>query len=108
MNRASAAATVTGNAPAGRCSERVAPLRRRRIAYFINMFPNLIETMIYREVGALRALDTDVFTFSIRRPDLSQVSAEARHFFEGTTYILPVGPLRLIGTHLRALLGHPV
>jgi glycosyltransferase involved in cell wall biosynthesis len=83
-------------------------LRRRRIAYFINMFPNLIETMIYREVGALRALDTDVFTFSIRRPDPSQVSAEARHFFEGTTYILPVGPLRLIGTHLRALLGHPV
>src|SRR5262249_10118044 len=32
----------------------------------------------------------------------------ALRFFEGTTYILPVGPLRLIMAHLRALLGHPI
>ncbi len=82
--------------------------RPRRIAYFVNLFPNLIETMIYREVGALRALGTEVCTFSIRRPDPSEVSAEAHRFFEGTTYILPVHPLRFLARHLSALLRHPV
>jgi glycosyltransferase involved in cell wall biosynthesis len=36
------------------------------------------------------------------------VSAEAHRFFEGTHYILPVGPLRLLAAHAGALVRHPI
>jgi glycosyltransferase involved in cell wall biosynthesis len=108
MKGATALATLAGDVRPARYTGGGAAPRRRRIAYFVNLFPNLIETMIYREVGALRALGTQVFTFSIRRPDRSEVSAEAHRFFEGTTYILPVGLLRLLLRHLGALLRNPV
>jgi glycosyltransferase involved in cell wall biosynthesis len=108
MKGAAAPATLAGDATSERRLGAVTAPHRRRIAYFVNLFPNLIETMIYREVGALRALGTEVVTFSIRRPDPAEVSAEAHHFFEGTRYIVPVGPLRLLTTHLGALLRNPI
>src|SRR5262245_55323073 len=82
--------------------------RPKRLAYFINCFPNFIETMIYREVGALRALGNEVCIFSIRRPDPANIPAEAQSFCDDTFYILPMGPLRLLNTHIRAFTRSPV
>lgn len=77
-----------------------------RLAYFINCFPNLIETMIYQEVAALQARGNTVFTFSIRRPPASDVPPDARPLRDQTEYILPVNPVRLIVAHLRALVRY--
>lgn len=84
----------------------VAP--RRRVAYFINFFPNLIETMIYREVEALRGSGYEVHTYSIRRPPNSLIPADARVMAARTTYLLPVSPGRLLVRHLRALTRSPI
>ena len=79
-----------------------------RRAYIINQFPSFIETMIYREVGALRALGENIATFSIRRPRLSDVPHEALRFVDDTYYILPIGTVRFIRAHLAALVRYPV
>lgn len=79
-----------------------------RLAYFINCFPNLIETMIYREVEALRGLGYHIQTFSIRRPEDALIPADARALAASTYYILPVSIPRLIACHLRALARHPM
>jgi glycosyltransferase involved in cell wall biosynthesis len=79
-----------------------------RLAYFINLFPNLIETMIYREVESLRATGYTASIFSIRRPDDSLIPPEAEHLVAGTYYILPVSPWRLVASHLGALLRYPL
>jgi glycosyltransferase involved in cell wall biosynthesis len=78
------------------------------VAYFINYFPNLIETMIYREVEALRGLGYEVHTFSIRRPDDALIPADAHALAASTLYILPLAIPRLIVRHLRALARHPL
>lgn len=89
-----------------------APLPTRRnaqhLAYFINQFPCLTETFIYREVAALRAFGNTMTTFSIRRPQPSEVSAEAQGFFDDTLYILPIGVFHLLSAHLKALVRYPV
>src|SRR5262249_49570799 len=78
----------------------------RRIVYFVNSFPNLIEAMIYREVLALRSLGNDVVTVSIRRPDRSVVPEEARALRDLTVYILPVSALRLLAAHASAIVRY--
>ncbi len=92
--------------------EEAAPLaagaRRPRLAYFVNLFPNLIETMIYREVGALRAMGWEIVTFSVRRPPRAEVSREAWPFFEGTHYILPMSAWRMAARHLAAMTRRPL
>jgi colanic acid/amylovoran biosynthesis glycosyltransferase len=80
---------------------------RPRILYFINVFPNLIETMIYREVDALRRCGYDLRTFSIRRPDDGDVPPEAIHHLSTTRYILPLSVLHLIRRHLLAIRRWP-
>jgi glycosyltransferase involved in cell wall biosynthesis len=80
-----------------------ATAHRKRLAYVINRFPTFTEAMIYREVGALRALGFEITTFSMRRPEAHEVPAEAHPFRDSTVYILPVPVLRLIASHLRAL-----
>src|SRR5262249_9001443 len=79
----------------------------RRVAYFVNRFPNTIEAMIYREVNALRAGGTDVVIFSIRRPSLDEVPVEARAFVDETRYILPIRLGRLLWTHALAIAHGP-
>jgi colanic acid/amylovoran biosynthesis glycosyltransferase len=74
--------------------------------YVINYFPNFIETMIYREVEAVRGRGYRVYTFSIRRPPDALIPADARTLAEATRYILPVSPLRLLVRHLRAIRRH--
>lgn len=79
-----------------------------RVAYFINCFPNLIETMIYREVEALRGLGYEIHTFSIRRPDRALIPADAQGLAAITSYILPVAIPRLIARQLRAIRRYPL
>lgn len=98
---------VTGDHPAVRVVDR-APGRPLRLAYVVNCFPNFIETMIYREVIALRAQGHDIYTISIRRPPAADVPPEAESLARETIYILPVGGVRLLAAHLRALLRRPV
>jgi glycosyltransferase involved in cell wall biosynthesis len=73
----------------------------------MNLFPNLTETFIYREVDSVRACGVDILTYSMRAPRVDEVSAEARKYFADTHYILPV-PVRLFVTsHLAAFLQDP-
>lgn len=83
--------------------ESAPPRRTARLVYFINLFPNLIETMIYREVEGLQRLGYDAHIFSIRRPSDAIVPLEARHLAQRTTYILPLRLGRLLSRHLSAL-----
>jgi glycosyltransferase involved in cell wall biosynthesis len=82
--------------------------QRRRIAYFINLFPNRIETMIYREVQALEALGYQVVPFSIRAPAPALVPADARPLADRTRYLLPISAPRLVWRHMEALWRHGV
>ena len=79
-----------------------------RLAYFVNLFPNLIETMIYREVGALRSMGYEIVTFSLRRPVRQQVSPEAWQYMEATHYILPMSPRHFVRAHVRAMMRWPL
>jgi colanic acid/amylovoran biosynthesis glycosyltransferase len=87
--------------------DRWGSLRPRRIAYFVNRFPNTIEAMIYREVNALRAGGTDVVIFSIRRPDWHEVPVEAHGLVAETRYILPIPAGRLLRTHVATFARRP-
>jgi len=79
-----------------------------RIAYFINCFPNVIETMIYREVEALRQVGYQIVTFSIRRPPDGLVPGDALSVAARTTYLLPIPISRMLLRHLGALVRFPL
>jgi len=82
--------------------------RRPRLAYVVNLFPNLIETMIFREVEELRALGFEIHTFSLREPDSALVPPEARRLAGTTSYILPMPFWRLALRQLSAMLRRPI
>jgi len=84
------------------------PRERKRLAYFINCFPNFIEAMIYREVMALRGRGYELITFSIRRPREANVPTEAAPLVDSTIYILPVRPWAFVWAHVRALACSPL
>jgi len=77
------------------------------IAYIVQQYPNLTNTFIYREVLALRTRGIPVQTFSIWRPHLDELSAEARQLVEETFYIFPLHSLRFIEAHVHYLLTRP-
>jgi hypothetical protein len=79
-----------------------------KLAYFSNFFPSLTETFIYREVIELRRRGIEVLTYSLRRPERSTISGEAEALYAATFYLLPVRLSRLVGSHLRFLLGSPL
>ena len=83
------------------------PDKGKRIAYFMNVFPYLSETFIYREINALRSRGSDLLTVSIRRPESQDVSEEARAFLQDTYYILPIPIGDLLLTHFRVFWRHP-
>jgi glycosyltransferase involved in cell wall biosynthesis len=87
---------------------RAAGTRRPRLAYVVNLFPNLIETMIFREVEALRGLGFEIHTFSLRRPDVALVPPEARGLADTTYYLLPMSLRRLVLRQFTAMLRRPV
>lgn len=78
-----------------------------RVAYFMNLFPNLTETFVYREVDSVRAQGIEVVVFAIRRPNPEEVSREARHHFRDTRYVLPLSLGDLIREHARCFAARP-
>jgi len=94
---------VGSEAPAD-CGRRVPS--GKRLAYIVNRFPTFIETMIYREVSALRACGETISIFSIRKPPPAEIPAEAAHFVAEAVYILPVRAMKLVASHLRAAARH--
>lgn len=79
-----------------------------RLAYLANLFPNLIETMIFREVEGLRARGLEIHTVSLRRPEARLVPPEAEALAIATYYLLPMPLWRLLLRQLAAMLRRPV
>lgn len=80
-----------------------------RITYLVSRYPAISHTFIMREIEALRRLGLEVDTVTIRRPDAGELlTPRDREASRQTFAILPVGPMRLIGTHLAMLATHPL
>lgn len=82
--------------------------KKARLGYLVNLFPTFIETMIYREVGALRSMGYDIVPFSVRRPRPDDVPPEASHFIADTHYIFPMPMWRVLGAHAFAIRRRPL
>ena len=79
------------------------------VAYITSRYPYVSHTFILREIQALRALGTDICTFSVRRPDDREVLTELEKRERAqTSYILPAGPLKLLTVHTRWFFQHPL
>jgi colanic acid/amylovoran biosynthesis glycosyltransferase len=75
-----------------------APLR---VSYICSLYPAVSHTFVQREVDELRRRGVEVATFSIHRAgDEHLLSGADRDAFDSTHALLPVGPLRLLATHL--------
>jgi len=82
-----------------------------KIAYLTGEYPRATDTFIQREVAGLRDLGLQVETCSIRRTGVDHlVGAEQIAEAKNTFYILAQAkrPLRLIVTHIEALIRNPV
>lgn len=78
------------------------------IAYLCNRYPYISHTFVLREVEALRALDVDITTFSVRRTSSEYVLSDADRQAATTTYaILPVRATHLLGAACRAIVTRP-
>jgi colanic acid/amylovoran biosynthesis glycosyltransferase len=73
------------------------------IAYLNQVFPDLTQTFVYREVLALRAREIPVRTFSVWRPDPDNLSTETTPLRDETFYIFPLSWFSLIRAHLKYL-----
>lgn len=78
------------------------------IAYITQLFPSLSMTFVYREVEALREKGCQIVTFSIWKPKRDQLSAEAQHLMDSTTYVFPLNWPRFLITHLRYMITRPL
>jgi hypothetical protein len=79
-----------------------------RVGYLADQYPATSHTFILREVLALRALGIDIATFSTRRAGEEHIlSADDERAFASTFAVLPIAPLALAASHLRALLTAP-
>src|SRR5271154_4451820 len=80
-----------------------------RIGYFTNTYPRATDTFIQREIQGLRQRGLDVRTFSVRQTGTAHdVGPEIIEEKRNTYYVLPVGPLRLVGANLFAFGRAPV
>jgi len=71
------------------------------IAYLNQVFPDLTQTFVYREVLALRAREIPVRTFSVWQPDPAHLSAETIPLRDETFYIFPLSWFSMIIAHLK-------
>ena len=71
------------------------------IAYLNQVFPDLTQTFVYREVLALRAMEIPVRTFSVWRPDNVNLDAETIPLRDETFYVFPLPWFSLILAHLK-------
>jgi colanic acid/amylovoran biosynthesis glycosyltransferase len=82
---------------------------RGSIACVVSRYPAVSHAFIVREVQALRRHGLDVHTFTIRRPRPDELLSAADREEHGRTFaVLPPRPLRLLGSHLRGLMSHPL
>ena len=80
-----------------------------RIGYLVSLYPAPSHTFIRREITALRTQGLSLETFSVRTPsEAERVSADDRHAFEETFYLLPMPPARLLRSHAEALASNPL
>ena len=79
----------------------------KRIGYFSQVFPNLSETFVYREIMALRAKGIDVQTFSTWKPKPGEISEEAKSLVDDTYYVFPLSWLRLLLCHIAIFASRP-
>lgn len=69
------------------------------IAYITNFFPSLSETFIYNEVSGLQARGLSIKTYSIRKPEIANLSKESYDLFYSTKYLLPIDVMKFIRAH---------
>jgi glycosyltransferase involved in cell wall biosynthesis len=81
--------------------------RRLRLVYIIGTYPSLTTTFIDREVLLLNEMDAGPDIISVRRPEPSQ-SPRGQQALPRITYLLPCGLWRLIASHARFAVLHPV
>lgn len=80
-----------------------------RIAYLVSAYPAVSHTFIRREIEAMRRRGAEVFTFSVRRTDPSELHFESDiREAEQTRAILPTDPFTLIRDHAWAILRRPI
>ena len=78
------------------------------IAYITGIYARASDSFVRGEVRELRALGHTVHTFSIRRPDASElVTAAIREEHDRTEYVLAAGGRRLLASALRVAIGRP-
>jgi colanic acid/amylovoran biosynthesis glycosyltransferase len=81
----------------------------RAFACVVSRYPAVSHAFIVREVRALRRRGIDVHTFTIRRPRRDELLSAADREEDARTFaVLPPRPLKLIGSHARALATHPL
>ncbi len=79
-----------------------------RLAYLTSQYPAASHTFIRREVEALRALDFEIHTFSVRAPGTDETKSEAdKNEAASTFYILGQPASAFIGAHLSGLFTRP-
>jgi colanic acid/amylovoran biosynthesis glycosyltransferase len=78
------------------------------IAYIAQKFPSLSLTFVYREVEALREKGCDIVTLSTWKPRRDQLSAEAQHLVDSTSYVFPLNWLRFLTAHLQYMITRPL
>ena len=77
-------------------------------AYLVSRYPSVTHTFVVNEVVALRERGVRVETATVRRVPDAEVLGELHAAEQKATHpLLPVGPLRLVAAHLRALLRAP-
>ncbi len=84
------------------------PSRRLTVAYLTSVYARATDTFIRGEVRELRNLGHRVVTYSVRRPNPSElVSADIRAEHDATTYLLDAGPVGLLRAALRRAVTQP-
>jgi glycosyltransferase involved in cell wall biosynthesis len=78
------------------------------VGYFTQIYPDLTQTFVYREVLALREQDLNVQTFSIWRPEVDDLPPEARPLMDETFYVFPLPWISTLLSHLWYLFSRPL
>jgi glycosyltransferase involved in cell wall biosynthesis len=78
------------------------------IAYLSQVFPSLSTTFTYREVLGLRKIGWEIVNFSIWKPSLDELSAEAKDLVRETFYAFPINIRAFLEAHFYYVLQHPI
>jgi glycosyltransferase involved in cell wall biosynthesis len=82
--------------------------RSAKLAYLTSVIPALSATFIYREILELERRGYAVHIYSIWKPELASLSAEALPMFGVTHYLQPIGFGPLLRSHCYYVLRRPV